>query len=81
MVSAAWWWLVAAARRGTRRGATIPATEPHYRLRIGKYVRRWRRWVRSGLDGYDLKLAVVKPSPYAAADKLPQGQAVLNPRA
>jgi hypothetical protein len=40
-------------------------------VRIGEYVRRWWQWVRSGLDGYALVLPVVKPSPYAAADKLP----------
>jgi hypothetical protein len=36
---------------------------------IGKCVRRWRRGLRSGLDGYALELAVVKPSPYAAEGK------------
>jgi hypothetical protein len=48
-------------------------------VRIGDYVRRWRQWVRSGLDGYEL--AVVKASPYAAADKLPQVPAVPSTRA
>jgi hypothetical protein len=38
-------------------------------VRIGDYVRRWLVWVRSGLDG--LVFAVVKPSPYAVADKMP----------
>jgi hypothetical protein len=33
------------------------------------------------LDGYDLELAVVKLSPYAAADKLPQVPTLPNPRA
>ena len=47
----------------------------------GRYVRRWWQWVRSGLDGYDLTLAVVKPSPYAAADRLLQVPAVPSPRA
>ena len=42
-------------------------------VRIGKYVRRWWQWVRSGLDGYALELAVVKPSLCAtAARKLPR---------
>ena len=27
---------------------------------IGDYVRRWRRWVRSGQDGYEF--AIVTPS-------------------
>ena len=34
-----------------------------------------------GLDAYDLKLAVVKSSPYAAADKLPQVPTVRYRRA
>ena len=34
-----------------------------------RYAVRVRQWVRSGVD--DLKLAVVKPLPYAAADKMP----------
>jgi aryl carrier-like protein len=29
-------------------------------VRIGDYVRRWRQWVRSGLDGYGPR---EKPSP------------------
>ncbi len=48
-------------------------------VRIGDYVRRWRQWVRTGLDGYEL--AVVKPSPCAAADKLRQVPALPRPRA
>ena len=40
------------------------------KFRIGDYVGRWHVWVRSGLN--DLVLAVVKPSPYAAADKMPR---------
>lgn len=50
-------------------------------VRISKYVRRWRKWVGSGLNDYDLVSAVVKPSPYvAAAGKLPlQVPAVQSP--
>ena len=36
--------------------------------------------VPGGLDGYDLELAVVKPSPFAAADTLRQGPAVPRPK-
>jgi hypothetical protein len=36
-------------------------------VRIGDYVRRWRQWVRGGLDRYEL--AVVTPSPPCIADK------------
>ncbi len=38
-------------------------------VRIGDYVRRWWKWVRSGLDDPELAV-VVTPSPYAA-DKMP----------
>jgi hypothetical protein len=43
-------------------------------VRIGDYVRRRCVCVRSGLDR--LVFAVIKPSPYAAADKMPQVPAV-----
>ena len=44
---------------------------------IGDYVRRWRRWVRSGQDGYEF--AIVTPS--RAADKLSHVRAVPSPGA
>ena len=38
-----------------RLGLVASIGSPVLTVRIEDYVRRWRRWVRSGLDSYGLK--------------------------